>query len=65
MSTMASRLNDHFKSSEKVQLEDEDKEEDATSDEAPSFGHVVNMYQCLYATQKKKTTEKEPPKKNI
>lgn len=64
MGTMASRMNDHFTASEKVQLEDEDYEEDAASNESPSFGHVVNMYQCLNVSQKKTTTEKEPQKQN-
>jgi len=47
---------------EQVQPKDEDDEEDVASDETPSFGHVVNMYQCLNVAQKKTTTEKEPPK---
>lgn len=62
MRTMASRLNDHFKASEEVPLEDEDEEKDATSDEASCFGHVINMYPCHNASQKKTTIEKEPPK---
>lgn len=41
---------------------DEDDKEDVASDEAPSFGHVVKTYQCLNTSQKKTTTEKEPPK---
>jgi len=50
MGFVASRMNDHFNSSEKVQLKDEDDEEDATSDEAPSSRNVVSMYQCLNST---------------
>ena len=41
---------------------DEDDKEDVASDEAPSSGHVVKMYQCLNTSQEKTTTEKEPPK---
>jgi len=61
---MASRLVDHFKAGEKVQPKEEDEDEDVASDEAPSSGHVINMYQYLNATQKKKTIKKEPPKHN-
>lgn len=64
MSIMASRWNDHFKASEQVHSEDDDEEEDVAFDEFPSSGHVINMYQCLNASQKKRTIEKDPPKQN-
>lgn len=62
MDSVASRMKYHFNSSEQVQSKDEDDEEDVASNEALSFGHVVNMYEFLNVAQKKTTTEKEPPK---
>lgn len=64
MGTMNSSLNDHFKASEQVKPEVEDEAEDVASDEAPSFGNIVSMYQCLHASHKKTTIKKKTPKKN-
>lgn len=53
MSTMATRLTDHFEDSEKVQLEDDNEKVVFASDEAPSVHHVINLYQCLNVVQRK------------
>lgn len=50
-------------SSAQGQPRDTDDDEDVASDEASSFGDVLNMYQCLQTTQKT-NTDKQPQKKN-
>lgn len=50
MITRATKLTNQFSVSKQVELEFEEEEEVVTSDEAPIFGHVINMYQCLNAS---------------
>lgn len=59
MSSMATQLSNNLVANEQAKPNDEE-EEIVASNEAPSTGHVVNMYQCTRTAQKT-TTEKEPP----
>lgn len=57
--SMATQLSNTITTNELDEPNNEE-EEDSTSDEAPSTGHVINMYQCTRIAQKT-TTEKELP----